>query len=357
MLEVTHAVHFDERKKMSIDHAKMNRLPLVVMTCMALAIGGLPCTAKGQPYDVAPRVLRVVTWNVEWMFDDYTGDNRSDLAKEQSAPSREYWEAKLDGVAEVLAGINAHIIALQEIEGDQTLSELSRVLREKHRQSFRMAFIQGSDRFTEQDVGVLVRSGMIAYSRREQSKAMFASEQFYNISKHLFVEMRWNNVDNPLTLLNVHFRATADAEEFRLRQARLARHWLEPALARGEDVIVLGDFNSEAEPGVVERDIAVLAGASSAEPLIDLVSLLPDNRASTHLILDRQFDRIMVSRSMMEDGPGLDWVFQDIRLVQEPIYRGAKDGAEHWSRRLTASPADDLDLSDHYPVVATFKLQ
>ena len=312
---------------------------------------------EAQPYDAAPRQLRVVSWNVEWMYDDYQGDNRSDLAKQQSAPSQEYWQAKLSGVAEVLAGTDAHIIALQEIEGDQTLNELMQILRDKHRQSFRMAFIQGSDRFTEQDVGVLVRNGMVAYTRREQSKTMFDSEQFYNLSKHLFVEMRWANVDSPLTLLNVHFRATAEAEEPRARQARLARHWLEPNLDRGEDVIVLGDFNSEAAPGVIEKDISVLASSAPAQPLIDLLPHLQEPTAATHLILDRQFDRIMVSQSMMEDGPGLDWVFEDIQLVQEPVHRGSKDGEEHWDRRLTASPADDLDLSDHYPVLATFKLQ
>ena len=310
-----------------------------------------------QPYDPAPRELRVVSWNVEWMFDDYQGDNRSDLAKQQSAPSRDYWQAKLSGIADVLAGTDAHIIALQEIEGDQTLNELAQVLRERHQQSFRMAFIQGSDRFTEQDVGVLVRNGMVAYTRREQSKTMFDSEQFYNLSKHLFVEMRWENVESPLTLLNVHFRATAEAEEPRSRQARLARHWLEPNLQRGEDVIVLGDFNSEANPGVIEKDIAVLASAAPAQPLVDLLPRLSEPTAATHLILDRQFDRIMVSPSMLEDGPGLDWVFQEIQLVREPMYRGDKDGKEHWDNRLTASPADDLDLSDHYPVVATFKLQ
>lgn len=328
------------------------RTPFLVLFCL------FPLSVTvAQPFDSAPRKMTVASWNVEWMYDDYKGDNFSDLAKEQSAPSKEYWEAKLTAVAEVLAKADAHIIALQEIEGDQTLAAIGQQLREKHQQSFRIAFVQGTDRFTEQDVGVLVRNGMVGYGRKEQSKTMFDSNEYYNLSKHLFVDFRWSDVESPLTLMNVHFRATADAEESRMRQAKLAKVWLQPALERGEDVIILGDFNSEADPGKVEKDIAALAGTGSTPGLVDLLTKLEQNRTATHLILDRQFDRIMVSPSMLEDGPGLDWSFESIRLMTDEIVRGERDGQEHWDRRMTSSVADGVDVSDHFPVVATFKLQ
>ena len=50
-------------------------------------IAALAAQAYAQPYDPAPSELHVMTWNVEWMFDDELGDNKSDLSREQSAPS------------------------------------------------------------------------------------------------------------------------------------------------------------------------------------------------------------------------------------------------------------------------------
>ena len=65
--------------------------------------------------DPLPERLVVATWNVEWLFDNYTGDNFNDLARSQAAPSRELWDWKLARVAEVIAAIKPTILALQEI--------------------------------------------------------------------------------------------------------------------------------------------------------------------------------------------------------------------------------------------------
>ncbi len=329
-------------------------------------------TAGAQALDPAPPLLRVMTWNVEWMFDDYQGDNRSDLAREQSSPSREYWENKRNRVAELLAEVRPEIVALQEIEGYETLAEITAQLKSAHQLSYRFAFIQGSDRFTEQDVGLLVRGGLTSFRRHEQSKAMFNSEQFYNLSKHLVGEFQWANIASPLTVMNVHLRATSEAEELRIKQARLARHWLDPLIQSGQDVIVLGDFNTEhnisakmdaanlAIDGTTApetaADLAPLIGSNAQPRLIDLLSRLADPGQSTHLILNKQFDRILVSESMLVDDPGVDWCFQQIEVFSREVVHGAQDGPEHWSRRLTL-PLSELDVSDHFPVMATFELK
>ncbi len=337
----------------------------LVGTCavvVGLSTGGLSGCAWGQPYDDAPHTLRVMTWNVEWMYDDDTSDNRSSLSREQSAPSRAYWEAKRDGVVAVIAENKPEIVALQEVEGVQTLSEIVAFLRSEHNLPYRYAFIQGRDSFTEQDVGLLVRGGLVGYSRREQSERMFASQQFYNLSKHLVAEFRWDNVVSPLTVMTVHLRATADAEEIRIKQSRLARRWLEPELQAGEDVILLGDLNTEQpvsnsdQEASVSGDIAAIVGSQSQLRMVDLLTRLPDATEATHLVLEKQFDRIMVSESMMVDGEGADWCFAKIEVLRDKIVRGQPDGPAHWSQRLTLG-VDEFDLSDHYPVMATFELR
>lgn len=334
----------------------MNSLTRLLILLVGLQAGVL----NAQPYDPAPPMLRVMTWNVEWMFDDYLGDNRSELAREQSSPTKEFWQAKLSGVAEVIASAQPEIVALQEIEGKQTLADIASQLKSKHHQSYRYAFIEGSDSFTEQDVGLLVRGGMVSYRRHEQSKAMFDSEQFYNLSKHLAAEFRWDGLERPLTIMTVHLRATPEAEELRTRQAKLARHWLTQQLQAEEDVILLGDFNSEhAALGLKSTqapvgEVAFIVGSLGASPLVDLLSHLPGGPQSTHLVLDKQFDRIFASPSMLVDGPGQDWVFEKIEILAESVVRGKRDGQEHWSDRLTM-PTAELDLSDHLPVLATFR--
>lgn len=338
------------------------RLAGVGMAAVSLSTVGLSSRAWSQPYDDAPHTLRVMTWNVEWMFDDDASDNRSSLSREQSVPSRMYWEAKRDGVAAVIAGYEPEIVALQEIEGVQTLNEIIARLRSEHELSYHYAFIQGRDSFTEQDVGLLVRGGLLGYSRREQSTRMFASQQFYNLSKHLIAEFHWGNVASPLTVMTVHLRATADAEEIRVKQARLARHWLEPELQAGEDVILLGDLNTEQpvlnpnDETSVSGDIAAIVGIDDQVRMVDLLTRLPDTTQATHLSLDKQFDRILVSESMMVDGEGADWCFEKIEVLREKIVRGQPDGQSHWSQRLTLG-VEEFDLSDHYPVMATFELR
>ncbi|MCC6510055.1 MAG: hypothetical protein IT423_13190, partial [Pirellulaceae bacterium] len=264
-------------------------------------------------------------------------------------------------VAKSIAACDATIVALQEIEGIQTLNDIAAELREQHGQSFRSAFIQGSDSFTEQDVGVLQRSGLMNYRRHEQSKTMFDSKQYYNVSKHLVTEFRWADVSSPLTIINLHLRATVQSETERTKQGRLARWWLEPQLDAGQDVIFLGDLNSEHAVGELAGEMKFLidGGETSNPPqLVDLLSKAPENARQTHMILDKQFDRILVSPSLTTNDPsGRDWVFTSIAVRPDLATVGAgKDGEAHWSGRLTMATSE-LDISDHAPVIATFELR
>ncbi|RMF44297.1 MAG: hypothetical protein D6753_02960, partial [Planctomycetota bacterium] len=229
------------------------------LPCCAVLWGVfLPTGAVAQPFDPAPDRLSILSWNVEWMFDHDTRDNASRLSREQSAPSQAYWEAKLRGVADVIAASRAHIVALQEIEGVQTLRDLQDEIDDRHGIHYRFAFIPGTDTATEQDVGLLVRSasGLVAYCRHEQSYAMFSSREYYNLSKHIVAHFRWSNVAAPLVLLNLHLRATPEAEEIREKQIKLARRWMQPYLESGADVLIVGDFNTEYMVGQAGGDLA-----------------------------------------------------------------------------------------------------
>src|SRR3954451_12074702 len=156
---------------------------------------------KSAIADPLPEKLVIATWNLEWFFDEHTGDNYQDLPKQQSAPSREDWDWKLAGVAKAIAELKPTIIALQEVENRRVLFYLTRKLKTDHNLDYTVAFIEGDDYFTEQDVAVLAQSGLVGFAFKRQTKEMFDSEQFYNVSKHIFCLFEWSVGNQKVELL------------------------------------------------------------------------------------------------------------------------------------------------------------
>jgi len=313
------------------------------------------------PADRAPESLKIATWNLEWFFDDFKGNNRSDVAKEQSAPSREEWEWRLNMFAAAIAKFEPTILAVQEIEDRGVMQALTKILKERFDLSYRVAFIEGFDSGTEQDVAVLYRSGLVELARREQNNSMFSSNEFYNLSKHLIARFEWQDGDRliPLTILVLHMRATADAADLRTRQCKLAHQWMKRAIANGENVLILGDLNVEEPAGQIQpngdgmHQLLGLANDSPKDDLIDLLERIPAEARRTHLILDKQFDRILASEPMVKGGNG--YALSKIEVLSQYNIRGAGPDADHWDTRYT-KPYDERDLSDHHPLMATFDL-
>ncbi len=321
--------------------------------------------AQEFPADSPPASLKIATWNLEWFFDANPGDNRSKIAKEEAAPNEAAWKWKRDSIATAIASMKPTIIALQEIEGKNVLHELVNQLKDAHQLTYRIAFVEGFDGSTEQDVGILYQNGCVEYSRREQNTKMFESRTFYSLSKHLFAKFEWdaNGRTEKLTIMNMHLRAGEGAIKERQQQSKLAHFMLREQIKAGENIVMLGDMNLESKAGTPMKDddgIENLSGRSTPtadDDLIDLHTKLPENKSRTHLVLDRQFDRILVSPSMMEDAPKIkDWVFQKIEVFSEIAIRGKDPVNDHWEKRYT-KPIEQRDLSDHFPVMATFLLK
>lgn len=329
--------------------------------CIALA---LSCSWRIVCADEAPKSLTVATWNLEWFFDDFKTNNRSDLAKEQSSPSKEEWQWKLYTTAAAIAKFQPTILAVQEIEDRSVMQALTKALKENHNLQYRVAFIDGFDSGTEQDVAILYQSGLVEYSRREQTQEMFDSKEFYNLSKHLFARFEWqiNGRTESLVVLVVHLRATADAADLRRKQCKLAHSWMKAGIEAGENRIILGDFNVEelageaTEDGDGMFDILGKRTATEADDLFDLLEQLPPEKRKTHLILDKQFDRILVSKPMLATatGPGIKFLSMDV-LSQHNI-RGTEVDLDHWDSRYTKDRSE-RDISDHHPVMATFEFR
>lgn len=315
--------------------------------------------------DQAPETITIATWNLEWFFDAHLGDNESDLAKEQSAPSQAEWDWKKGVVAKAIAQFKPTILCLQEIENRKVLMELADELKKKYQLNYRVAFIEGFDRATEQDVGILYQSGCVEFSRKEQTKEQFDSQQYYNLSKHLFARFEWqaDGKTESLTILNVHFRAKAEESALRVRQSKLAKLWVQERMAAGENVLIIGDTNIE-EPYAAQPlpggEVAELTGSATSTPADDMVDFhgrIAEGQRRTHLILDRQFDRFFGSKSLVEDAPDRkDWVLEKVEVLSQHCIRGAGPDLDHWDTRYTKD-REERDVSDHYPVMATLRLR
>lgn len=331
------------------------------MTKFAIVIcaGLLALTTSGFA-DEKPQRLTIATWNLEWFYDNNQNDNASDLSKEQSAPSRSEWDWKLNRVAKAIGEMKPTILALQEIENRQVIRALANVLRNKYGLRYRIAYIEGWDNFTEQDVAIIYQGGLVQYSCREQTGDMFRSKEFYNLNKHVFGTFEWGDGKDKetLTLLNVHLRARAEKFDLRQKQVKLIRAWIGERVARGENVIVTGDFNTEEAVGKIRpgSDMAILSGwetADKSDDLYDLNEQLPAAMRSTHLG-GGEFDRIFASRSAMENDRRnkKDMVFSKIVNFRNLVIAGDAD-RDHFNK-FYKIPQDQRDTSDHYPVMAEF---
>ncbi len=327
-----------------------------VILCFSCGQSSSRCFGQETPQNIT-----IGTWNLEWFYDDDKADNRSKLSKEKAAPSKAEWNWKLNSVAEVVGRTKPYIMAFQEVENRKVMFDLKNLLRSKYKLSYRIAFVEGFDTFTEQDVAILFRDGCVEMSRREQNAAQWKSKQFKNLSKHLFTKFEWGTgpQKEKLTLLNVHLRAMADREQLRIQQIKLIREWINEEIKSGGNVIVVGDLNTEHLHGkqTAKTDIGILRGLNDNDPtndLFDANEFIPEAKRSSHFT-GKQFDRILFSAALKQDTPNRkDLVFTTANVASDIVIRGKRDNANLRWNNLYAIPQAERDISDHYPVIARF---
>ena len=308
-----------------------------------------------------------MTWNLEWFYDDDQGDNHSRLGKEKSAPSRAEWDWRRDAIAKSIAEARPTVLAVQEVESRRVLWYLARALTRNHSLEYHEAGLEGRDHFTEQDVGLLIRPpiDLLSLFQGAYPRRMRATNLYYDVTKHLMavLEFQHDETRERVIVMNTHLRSRPEGEPLRLRQARLIHHWIADAIRRGENVILLGDFNTE-ETGDVTRaksDLGIASGRETEDTeddLVDLTLKLASDDRQTHLLDGRQYDRIFCSRSLLNDDPSRrDLVFKKIEVRRDLAIRGDQDTPEqHWENYWKLSP-NERDLSDHFPLMATFEVR
>jgi endonuclease/exonuclease/phosphatase family metal-dependent hydrolase len=328
----------------------------LVVASIALAIVSASGIALADP---PPDQVIICSWNTEWLFDNHDGDNYAELAKKMTAPSRADWDWKLAGVEKVVRGIKPTILALQEIENQRVLFYLNQRFKNDADLKYRIAFIEGSDYFTEQDVGLMALSGLTSFGRREMSQEEFDDKRHMSVTKHVFATFEWGSGADreKVTLVNMHLRARGEVANLRIRQANLIRTWVNDLIKKGENVVLMGDLNSDefAAETTPEGDIGTMRGLNTPDKdddLFDTLVELKDKQRHTHLN-GQQYDRILLSKSLVEDDPKRkDLSFKSVAIRRDLVIRGKEQDKDHMDIYWTI-PEAERDVSDHYPLVVT----
>lgn len=340
-----------------------------LLRALAYGVILLVATASTVAADELPKKLTIATWNLEWFFDNYTGDNSAELAKKQAAPSREDWDWKLAGVAKVISEIKPDILALQEVENRRVLFYLSQKLKKDYGLNYHIAYVEGEDFFTEQDVAIMALSGLKAFGRKERTLEQMEAgkpakdKHFYPINKHIVADFAWGTGadQEKLTIINLHTRARTNGAEIRKRQARLTREWMKEHIASGQNFIILGDLNSDelAADTTKEGDMGIFLGLDTPSPeddLFDTLLKLSGEAKASHLN-NMQYDRILCTNALMKDDASRsDLVFKSSIVRRDLVVRGKEQDKDHMDI-FWQIPSDERDVSDHYPLVAEFEVK
>jgi endonuclease/exonuclease/phosphatase family metal-dependent hydrolase len=324
------------------------------------ASAGSKAAQAPKPSGSPGPALTLVTWNLGWFFDWDISDNQSEVAKINSAPSRQEWEWRLDQTADALARLRAHVVCLQEIENRKVLEQLVGRIKERHKLEYVVGFVPGRDVSTEQDVAILIHTSMPARFRRASEPQQFDRDREKRVSKQLLAEVALGG--RQVAIINVHLMAGNQLgnEMDRCDQARFIKRWVREEHRSGRDLILVGDMNTAMVQDARERALDVLMGRDTAndpsDNLEDMLQLLSPEDRVTFGGKRSELDHILVS-PRLRSGKGLTFV--NIANRRDVSIRGV--GPDHRlrlpDRRFWKVDPMERDLSDHYPLMATFSVK
>ena len=193
--------------------------------------------------------LRLVQYNVEWLFIDYYSSSNCPGSgctwKNQSAA-----ETHMNYVSNIIKDINPDIINFCEIEGCDELNILKGELGDN---SYNPYLLKGTDTSTGQNVGMLTRVDPIRNLYRTEmkynypiagSKCGYTDSGSTGVSKHYITEFNFNNMD--VAFISAHLIAIPTEPSRcaqREGQASILRSVIADYIGRDYEVIIMGDFN------------------------------------------------------------------------------------------------------------------
>jgi exonuclease III len=304
--------------------------------------------------------LRLVQYNVEWLFIDYCSSSKCPGTGCTWANQTEA-ETHMNYVANVVNKLNPDIINFCEVEGCDELN----ILKDKLDGSYVPYLKKGTDTSTGQNVGMLTRVDPLVNLYRSELKYNYPlpdSKCGYTgltgssgVSKHYITEFKFNGYD--IAFIGAHLLAIpTDSMRCAEReaQASVLQNVIFGYINKGYEVIMLGDFNDyDAEVLDVNnnkptsRVLDILKGYQG-----DLNGLYELHNVAEEIAQNERYSDWWDSDNNCKTASQKDYSMIDHVLVTDAIRYNILDvfiyhGYDEYCGKYN---------SDHYPVVIDFIL-
>lgn len=285
--------------------------------------------------------FRVVALNTEFLFDGEGGEGEATFSHKGDP---EKARVHRDRIGTIVRMLDADVLMLAEVENEGVLELL--IEESLPGLGYNAFLVQGRDRFTGQNMGMLSRVAIDTVGRTDARVPLGMSERLQGVSKNLFARFQMGS--QPVTIIGLHFLSQPSNPTRKPRregQAEVIRQLVEQEMSQGQAVIVLGDFNDfddRTPDRAASRPITdVLARIKRAgpEPDDDLFNVLADvaqaDRFTAH------YDRNRNDRVEPGELSAIDHI-----LLSPQLYRRV--------RHIDFVHAHDPTVyTDHFPIVVT----
>ncbi len=340
--------------------------PAMAIAWLCIALGfSAPGIAAGAD------TVRVGSYNVENLFDTKhdTTEYPGYVPGAESGWNADMLAIKAENISRVLAGLNAHVVALQEVESMEALEYLRDVLRKKGL-DYPWAAVTQKDE-------TAVRCALLSMHPIVESRDIIVSGGKNRSILKAVVEIG----GKPLVLFVNHWRSGRAPESQRILSAE-ALYEAVSALPSGTDYILIGDFNADyneferirgAKKGNdthgrtgINHVLKTIAG----DRLVDPETLVhkPEKRLHTNLWLDleenrrwsylffgrqRTLDNILLPAALYDD-KGFSYLDNSFDTF-DPHYLFEGDAMFRWQRANRGRGRHlGTGYSDHLPIYACF---
>jgi exonuclease III len=334
-------------------------LPLILglVLVMQRVVGDTECPAVLNPGTDRRREkdkLRLVQYNVEWLFVDYyspmncPGNGCTWINQSEALTHMDY-------VAKVVHDLNPDIINFCEVEGCDELIMLNERL---HDDSYRPYLKKGTDTGTGQNVGMLTRIDPLLSLYRTEEKTSYpvpGSQCGYTgsvgtsgVSKHYITEFQLADVTVAFIAAHLLAIPTDPARcAQREAQATVLQDVIAGYIQRDYEVIVIGDFN--------DYDAEVL-DVNNNRPTSHVLDILKgNNRYTLYNVAERipqteRYSDWWDSDNNCNTASSLDYSMIDHILVTERILPYLQNVFIYHAYQEFCGKYN----SDHFPVVLDF---
>ena len=303
--------------------------------------------------------LRLVQYNVEWLFIDYY--SAMDCPGDGCTWKTVYdAEKHLSYVSKVISDLKPDIINLCEVEGCDELNEVKNYLDD----SYVTYLKKGTDTSTGQNVGMLTRIDPIVDLYRSEEKIAYpisgtkcgstSSSGTSGVSKHYITEFDLGVYK--VALIGAHLLAIpTDPSRCvqREAQAQVLQNIVYGYIGRGYEIILMGDMND------YDGEILDTNSDKPTSRVLDIMKGLDGQKKGTYELTniavsikqDERFTDWWDSDNNCNTTSKMDYSMIDHILVTDKvysnivnayIYHGYDEYCGKWN-------------SDHYPIVVDFK--